>query len=271
MVRDDGHTVETSRGPLGDGGWFATQNDSIDMMAVVGPLAYCVYSVLCRFADRNRRCYPSIETIANKCGVGERSVQLALRKLEAASAVIAEPRSANGKTLSNQYYLPRLKGATDCAPVTTCAPESECRGATEFTGGAQPVAPEGRTVLRPNKTKEKKTALNKTSSVGPDDVTWPTELDTPECRESLRLWLAYKREIKKPYKSRVSVETLLRRLAANGADRFRDAIEHSIAQGYQGIYESDLRSKANGQRKHLVGAGQQHDPAAAKDPEHGSW
>ena len=50
-------------------------------------------------------CYPSVNTIAKECGVSERTVQRATKKLQEKGYIIIEKRTANGKQTSNEYSL----------------------------------------------------------------------------------------------------------------------------------------------------------------------
>jgi len=64
-------------------------------------------------------------------------------------------------------------------------------------------------------------------------VTYPDGCDTPEVRAALAEWIAYRREIGKPYRTPARQLSLL-------LDRYGtsivDAVRHSIAQGYQGCF-----------------------------------
>lgn len=55
-------------------------------------------------------------------------------------------------------------------------------------------------------------------------------------REALIEWLEYKIKIKKPYTAAKSIERLLTDWGPKGAKAFSDAVNHSIAQGYQGLF-----------------------------------
>jgi DNA-binding Lrp family transcriptional regulator len=81
----------------------------------------------------------------------------------------------------------------------------------------------------------------------------PEEFSSPECVAALESWLEYKGEIRKQYKSNRSFQTIMTRLKNEGhtSASLVDAIEHSIAQGYAGIYESSKKGVNNGQRKDI--------------------
>lgn len=81
-------------------------------------------------------------------------------------------------------------------------------------------------------------------------LVFPPSLDTERCRSAWERWLTHKRRIKKPYKSVDSQNTMLKRWAVFGAERFIDAIDHSIGSGYTGIFEDPKRGKSRGESAH---------------------
>lgn len=81
-------------------------------------------------------------------------------------------------------------------------------------------------------------------------LVFPPGLDTERCRAAWERWLTHKREIKKSYKSVDSQNTMLKRWAVFGAERFIDAIDHSIGSGYTGIFEDPKRGKSRGESAH---------------------
>ena len=63
------------------------------------------------------------------------------------------------------------------------------------------------------------------------------EIAAPEAiADHWQQWLAHRREIRKPMTTRAQ-RMMLKQLEGMGHDRARRAIEHSIANGWQGIYE----------------------------------
>ena len=99
-------------------------------------------------------------------------------------------------------------------------------------------------------------------SVSIDDVTFPDGMDTPGVRVDVDRWLAHRRRINKPYKSADAVGALLTQWAERGPQLFRAAVEHSIANEYQGLFGE----KNNGRsRENRVGAGQRFDADAVDD------
>ena len=64
----------------------------------------------------------------------------------------------------------------------------------------------------------------------------PAELDTDAFRESWGHWLQHRKENKKPM-TELAVKKQFNKLVKIGAARAVEAIDHSIASGYQGIFE----------------------------------
>jgi len=60
----------------------------------------------------------------------------------------------------------------------------------------------------------------------------PAALDTPECREAIYEWLAWRKKIKKPYKT----DRWLRYLEDMGPERARETIAWSLKNEYQGLW-----------------------------------
>jgi hypothetical protein len=75
----------------------------------------------------------------------------------------------------------------------------------------------------------------------PDDL----KISEPEIRD----WLKYKAERKESYKS-MGLGALWRRIRLIPADKRREAIDHSMAQGWKGIYE---KTGGNGGTKQTAG------------------
>ena len=71
----------------------------------------------------------------------------------------------------------------------------------------------------------------------------PKELDTPEFREAWGEWLAYRIEKRKPVTPR-SARMSFKTLMDMGPPRAVAAIQHSIGNGYQGIFEGNQNGTA---------------------------
>lgn len=72
-------------------------------------------------------------------------------------------------------------------------------------------------------------------------LVFPKNLNNLQCKTAWDSWINYRKEIKKPYRSIQSQQRMLRRWARRLPTEFVDAIDYSIAQGYQGIWEDPHR------------------------------
>jgi hypothetical protein len=72
------------------------------------------------------------------------------------------------------------------------------------------------------------------TSKNQEPVQIPPELDTDAGRKALDEWRTYRRQIKKKL-NRLSEEKLLAEWSSKGSDRFAKAVDHSIANGWQGL------------------------------------
>jgi hypothetical protein len=73
---------------------------------------------------------------------------------------------------------------------------------------------------------------------------FPEELDTPEFRASWAEWVQHRIELKKPMKP-TSAKTLLKTLAKAGERKAIESITHSIANGWQGVFEPSAGAVGN--------------------------
>ena len=85
-----------------------------------------------------------------------------------------------------------------------------------------------------------------------EDAKFPPGMDTPEVREALQQWIDYRRQRKPALKTMQGLNEPLKRFSDKGPERLCAAIEYSMGQQSQGIYEdrsavpreSGRRSKA---------------------------
>lgn len=88
-------------------------------------------------------------------------------------------------------------------------------------------------------------------------------------RKAIGDWLDYRRQSGHPYRDpERQIALLLKRFAT--AEEFVEAVEHSIAQGYQGCFPPS-KGKTNGRSKKPAGPGQQYDPDWRDDPDAGKF
>ena len=84
------------------------------------------------------------------------------------------------------------------------------------------------------------------------DVALPPALDSPEFRQALASWFTHRAEIRRPV-TETSAKQLIKQLASIGRGRAIAAIEHSVAQGWQGVFEPTQGSQ-NGHRGTSTGS-----------------
>jgi len=72
---------------------------------------------------------------------------------------------------------------------------------------------------------------------------FPEELDTPEFRATWAEWIRHRIELKKPMKP-TSAKTLLKTLAKAGERKAIESITHSMANGWQGVFEPSVGAMA---------------------------
>lgn len=84
----------------------------VDDVYLNGYAKYCgiaatsVYLVLCRHADKNQECFPSIELIAEKLNIGRATVIRGIKKLISYKIIMKERKRDNKqKWLNNTYVL----------------------------------------------------------------------------------------------------------------------------------------------------------------------
>jgi hypothetical protein len=223
------------------GGWFRVSNEAIDRIREVGPLAFCVYAILCRHADADGYSFPSVSRMSEVCRTSDRSIQRSVKALVAVGMINVESRDHNGKTMSNLYRVPTLRGDMGVTPTGEMRGDMGVRGDTGVAGGVTLVSQEQDTV---KKTKRRRTSRGD-MGVTPTVCDLPPSLDTAEFRGAWDSWMRYRKQARKP----LTPETAKRQLAKCaklGADRAAAAIEVSIERGWQGIYEA---SDGNGQPK----------------------
>src|SRR5205823_395924 len=86
---------------------------------------------------------------------------------------------------------------------------------------------------------------NKPPGPRADGITIPRGLDTPEFRAAWHEWQNHHREIRKPLKP-TTITKQLKKLADWGPARAVSAIEHSITNGWAGLFEPDPPQAATG-------------------------
>jgi hypothetical protein len=76
----------------------------------------------------------------------------------------------------------------------------------------------------------------KSAAFAASDIVIPSDLDTPEVRQSLTEWIAHKDALRKPYKSPDSAAKLFKRFEGKPPAEFVAAVDFSIGNNYQGLF-----------------------------------
>lgn len=131
-------------------GWFWVFDDLIDTHgSSIGATGIAVYAALCRFANREGQCFPSVQTLAKRLALSPNTVRRALHKLEEVKLITVLHRvSADGGHQSNLYTLHRLRELPQKVRNGTPIPEPSL---------PQPVRPKEYTI-EGNTTKETSSA-----------------------------------------------------------------------------------------------------------------
>src|SRR5579871_844026 len=88
-----------------------------------GPTSKTVLLLMADYADREHALFPSVATLAAELGVPDRTVQRAIRDLEADGLVAREVRkTGSGKDASNRYVLAVGTPASEAAMGDTVPP-----------------------------------------------------------------------------------------------------------------------------------------------------
>lgn len=93
------------------------------------------------------------------------------------------------------------------------------------------------------------------------DLCFPEGFDSQDVRDAVEAWLAHKRSLGKAYKSVSAVSKLIGDWLMAGPEAFVDAINHSMAQNYQGVYARTGGTHGRGDKRNLS----EHNDAAFRE------
>lgn len=112
--------------------WFWASRDIVYKDGKkLGPYGIAVYMSLCAHANDQGKAWPSLSTLAEEIGCGERKVREVLRELETLKWIKSEPKyREDGSQMSNEYSLLPSPHATpparkDTAPLAPRADKRE--------------------------------------------------------------------------------------------------------------------------------------------------
>lgn len=133
---------------------------------------------------------------------------------------VAEHKASNAK-VTRQVTQEFEKG--NAASVTNALPREEKRREDKSINTIPPKSPKGERVI-----------------FNPSEVSLPPEINSPEMQAAWLLWCKHRAEIKKPLKPTM-VEQQLNQFVQWGQSRSIAAIRHTVAKGWQGIQEPEVR------------------------------
>jgi hypothetical protein len=177
--------------------------------------------------------WPSITTLREMTGLSERTVQGALKDLVELKEISIR---ANGGRNGVNFYTMEL-----AIPVQILPPQSLRPADSAPPRNPQQEPPQSTTDSSPAKFAPKPEPLRTTKG----EIVFPVELDNPPFRAGWEAWGQYRRERKLSAYTPSGTNMQFAKLKKLGAARAIAAIEHSIAQNYQGIYEDKNHAKTN--------------------------
>ena len=114
-------------------GWFWVENALIDREDI-GAYEKLIYMALARFADSSGKCFPSLDLLMEKCGIGNKStLRKHLTMLEEKGLVKIIKRDGKGSI----YYLNNVEPEPKKEPVPNSHPDQICTH-TQYKFGHAP-------------------------------------------------------------------------------------------------------------------------------------
>jgi hypothetical protein len=177
-----------------------------------------VLLTLATYANDNGECYPSHKALARATGLSRRTIERVMKEIPANELQVVEKGKAAGH--STKYRLTVNSRHADGSQTLNS------RHGDGLTTNELPI----------ELPKARKRAPSRSLASDARQVVILPELDTPQFRKSWAEWLEYRKQIKKPL-SPLSQQKQLNKLKFWGSARAVAAINHSIANGWIGIFE----------------------------------
>lgn len=195
----------------------------------LSPAAKLVFGDLIDRLGENTEAWPSIRLLAMDNGLSERGVQKAIEQLQKLK-LVGVIAGGGSRSNSNRYII--LSTGEQSSPV------NPVRGCKEFT-------PEQSAPVRVNRVPSTGEQSANEPIKEPPKVTtkteFPSELDNDAFKTAWAEWLQHKGRKYKP----LGQKKQLNALSEMGSVRAIAAINHSLAQGWQGIYEGNGNGRSN--------------------------
>lgn len=208
--------------------------------------AKSVLVALANQADQNGKCWPSIDYLMNRTEIGRRAVIGNLAFLEEKGLIERVVRGGTGSGRKSNVYTLKMQSAADAPspPKVQQMHKGQCADNDTKKGGNVHIKQGQSAADAPKQSKNNQLKKNNQKTIGeqkpvievPDFINGDLLLD----------WIQHRKEMKKPLtptaeKRLVSKLTTLR-------DQGHDpnaCIEHSIANGYQGIFPPGKSGKSD--------------------------
>lgn len=232
---------------------------SMEIMVLVNkhkfdsPLKKLIFLQLADNADKSGKCWPSYSYIADTSGCGKSTVRKHIKELADLGYLSVTNRKGEKGNASNIYVInkaalcdtPMLRGSTPPMPPDSIGVCHEVAQGMppDSTPLCHQVAPESVTLEPVNESVKKKTKKK-----APDKKADLSEIEPPENlnMKVWHLWVDYKKQIKKPYKTPMGIKTAMTQLAALPYDNQKACIENSIQNEYQGFFPEKYLGHNNG-------------------------
>lgn len=193
-------------------------------------------TTLNQFVGKNSDAWPSQTTIASVMNAAPRSVRKWQTELEAIGVI--QVKVGKGRSSTNRYRLNLNSLPVNKEPHAALSDESETKRGTTCRPNEEPRAYAMRNHMPTERTRKEQ--------VKEQSVSFPESLRTKEFSEAWNEWTQHRQEIRKTLKP-MAVTKQLNKLDKWGETRAIAAINHSIEQGYTGLFEPNgLSSTGHG-------------------------
>lgn len=182
-------------------------------------MSFKAKGVLCYLLSKPESWVPRIGEISTLGPDGKNAIQTALKELAAFGYAHLQMVTENGRAAGKAWAIHEDPSGRQISPTTG---KPDCR---EIRSSENHV--DSNTVEESNTEKDSNTEAPAAVSI---------EEIPEEIKENWELWKQHLRE-KKVKHTPLAAKLQLRKLTAMGSARANDAIVHSIANGYRGIYE----------------------------------
>lgn len=194
-------------------------------MTAVWPLRLSAFDKLVLLAladisDDEGRCFPSMRTLTEKCGMDERTVQRSLKRLQGDGYVDRQMRDGR-----STVYTVITEPPSNSHPRLIVTPVSLSPTPVSLS----PPEKKKTSSLEPSPTRQSPPRAKTPKSEVVDEPP-PSNLNV----EAWHRWVEYRKQLRKPIKP-FSIAAAQRELAGYGRDQ-AEVVEQSIANSYQGLF-----------------------------------